>query len=352
MRKKIPISRILLIGLRAIGDVVLTTGAITALKNKYPEAKIDYITREICHDFLQGNPCLENVYKVPGKSSASKFQSIIRYGKFLLSVREKKYDLVIDFFARGPRSRLIALISRAPIRLGMVDQYDWFNRLLNSFVFTLPVYSPPSLIRMTDRIHYLLSRLIKVPEIHYPKIFATTDCITRAREILKIEKEIQKKFWIIFCGSGVLQKNWPIENLYEIIHKLLLEGFDVHVLGGETDRPIIDFLKIKEVFETPGLYFHVGLPWKTIIGLCHFAQGAIGYDSGPLHLAQAVGCQSIVLFGPGVHVSHGPFLGQAVYVDLSCRPCQSFAAHCPDNQCMKLISVDKVWKTVQQLNLK
>lgn len=116
------------------------------------------------------------------------------------------------------------------------------------------------------------------------------------------------------------------------------------------DRTVQETLR-EILGKTWGVHFHTQLPWGTLKAICQLADGALGNDSGPIHLAQAVGCYSIVLFGPGDHVSYAPFLGRMLRGKLACQPCQSFSSLCPDNQCMKAISVDSVWNVITEIGL-
>lgn len=106
-----PFENILLIQLRRIGDVLMTTPAVRALRQQYPHAKITFLTEAPAHQVLEHNPYLSEVWRIAAKSSF--WQKL----KLLWQIRKKNFDLVIDFFG-NPRSAQITWISGAKKRLG------------------------------------------------------------------------------------------------------------------------------------------------------------------------------------------------------------------------------------------
>jgi len=323
---------------------VLTTGAIPFLKEHFPEARIDYLVRPPYADLLSEEPDLGLVFPLPKSSGLG---PLLRYVKFLWEVRGRKYDLVIDFFSRGPRSRLITRVTGASRKIGMIDQNRPVNLWINRLVYTDQIVPPGQVARMSDRIPYLLSRIARPSNHVFPHLTVTDANIQAARAFFDRTSPSGKNYWLVFCGSGTDQKNWPADRFAEIARRLVREGMEVFCLGGEMDRPAQKAFARSLGERVPSIHIETQLPWGTLKGVCHLAMGAIGNDSGPLHLAQAVGCPSIVLFGPGDHVSYAPFLGHAVFGSLACQPCQSFANRCPDPQCMTSLSVETVWEAVR-----
>lgn len=344
-----PVRRVLLVGLRTLGDVVLTTGAIPFFREHFPEARVDYLTRPAYASLLADEQALHRVLQIPGRSGISSFEYLRRYGAFLKQLRESHYDLVIDFFVRGPRSRLITLATGAPLRMGMITHESLLKSRINALVYTRRISPPVQIPRETDRVSYLLSRISRTPERTLPCLTVTEENIRETGAFLEKHSPSGQDFWVLFYGSGIPQKNWHPDRFAEIARRLAGTGVDVYCLGGEMDRAAEGALARSLGSSPPGIHFGTQLPWGILKGLCHLAKGAVGNDSGPLHLAQAVGCPSVVVFGPGDHVSYPPFLGRAVFGSLACQPCQSFAGHCPDNQCMTAVSVETVWEAIRTL---
>ncbi len=256
---------------------------------------------------------------------------------------------MIDFFARGPRSRVITYVSGATRRLGLVDKSAWIQRRLDRHVYTMSLCPPVQLALTRDRIPYLVSRLGRLEGAHLPRLTVSGTDVELARTLLTEEGIPEGRYWIFFCGSGARTKNWPPDRFSEIAGRLLREGFHVLCLGGTADREQQEAFAASFGTLPSGVHIRTQLPWGTLKGVCRLSRGTLSNDSGPAHLAQAVGSPSVVLFGPGDHVSYAPFLGSLVKADLACQPCQSFAARCPDNQCMKMISAETVWEEIRKL---
>ncbi len=340
------VKRILLIGLRTLGDVVLTTGAIPALKELFPEARIDYLTRAPFDVLLSEEPGISRAFSLPPR----KFGPLTfgPYLRFLWTIRRANYDLVIDFFSRGPRSRVITLFSGADRRIGLIDRNLDVHRWVDWLIYTLRVCPPVQLALTRDRIPYLISRIGRLKHFYLPSLTVTEDDLSSARTLLREEGIPEERFWIIFCGSGAQAKNWPAENFAKISEHLAEEGFYVLCLGGISDRDQQE--AFRKSFETlpSQVRIRTQISWKALKGVCRLSRGVLSNDSGPAHIAQAVGTPALVLFGPGDHVSYAPFIGSFLKADLECQPCQSFAVACPDNQCMKLIEIGRVWEEMQK----
>ena len=103
--------KFLLIQLRRIGDVLMTTPSIRILRESFPEAKLTFLTENPSDQVLRENPFLDEI--ILYNKSRSMIQSIY----FLQKIRKRKFDCVIDFFG-NPRSSFITFVSGAPIRIG------------------------------------------------------------------------------------------------------------------------------------------------------------------------------------------------------------------------------------------
>lgn len=334
-------------GLRTLGDVILTTGSFSFLKEALPGCRIDYLTRHAYADLLREEPALHRVLTLPTRTGGSRWRDRLTYLRFLDTIRRERYDLVVDLFSRGPRSRVITWWSGARRRMGLIDHENRIDRMVNRIVYTDRVAVPVQIDRMVDRIPYLLSR-IKKPRVYpLPALCVSSTDLSAAREMLSRVLRPGRPYWIFFYGSGISSKNWPVDRFAEIARRLAESGVDVFCLGGEMERTLQESLRHALGGPVPGIHVHLQVPWGLLKGLCHMAEGVLGNDSGPIHLAQASGCPALVLFGPGDHVSYAPFLGRAIRGQLACQPCQAFSALCPDNRCMTALLVDTVWAEIR-----
>ena len=113
-RPKIDLSsvkKILLIRLRRIGDIIMTTPAVSVLKENCSEASLTYLVEEPYRDLVEGNPHLDNIFVIPKKQSTKDFHALIH------KVRQENFDVLIDFHG-GPRASWLTLFSKAKLKVG------------------------------------------------------------------------------------------------------------------------------------------------------------------------------------------------------------------------------------------
>src|SRR5499426_722756 len=114
------LQRILLVRLRQIGDVVFTTPAIRALRDRFPDAQLSYVVEPAAAPVVERNTLLTQVIVAPRLRGLAGLRRDIALGRLL---RDERYDVAIDFHG-GPRASLLTWLSRAPVRIG----YDIVGR--------------------------------------------------------------------------------------------------------------------------------------------------------------------------------------------------------------------------------
>ena len=108
--------KVLLIRLRRIGDIILTTPAVRALRTALPRAELVYVVEEPYRKLVEGNPDIDRIVAVPKGASRREFLALAR------ALRKEGFDAVIDFHG-GPRASLLALLSGAKVKAGYAVKY-------------------------------------------------------------------------------------------------------------------------------------------------------------------------------------------------------------------------------------
>jgi 3-deoxy-D-manno-octulosonic-acid transferase/heptosyltransferase-1 len=336
---------ILIVKLSAIGDVIHTLPSLAELRRLYPDAHITWVVEEAAADLIIGHPHLDEVIISRRKSwikdiKAGKVAATLREARtFVRRIRSHRYDLVIDFhgllksavvvFLSGGRRKLgydswqelsgLFLNEKIPedMTKHAVDRYLDFLRYLgaqiNDVEFVLPLTdeTKKEAKRLLDQHHLSEKNYIAVNPIAYweTKLW---DNAKFARLADQIKEEL--KLDVIFTGSNRT-------DAADILSRMTKEGIN---LGGKTSLPIL-----AEIYKS--------------------ARAVITTDSGPMHLAAAVGTPVIALFGPTDPARTGPYgKGHTVIrTNLPCSPC--LLKKCSTKECMEKITPEQVYATVERI---
>lgn len=334
------INKILIIRFSSIGDIILTTPVLMALKEKYPKAELFYVTKKEYVELVELFPNVDDIFCIDSKNKIKGLIELIK------KINLERFNLLIDLH-RSLRSIILYYFSFAKHKLHY-SKYR-FKRFL--------------------RIHFkwkLLSKNLHVID-YYFKPLEKFGISSNNRELkLSVSKDLQglveNKFGIVndnliigICpGAKWETKRWPIDKFAELGDKLIDSlNAKVILLGGPDD------LLIGEKMEYLMMNKPINLIGKTslseLVALIKWCNIIITNDSSPLHIAVALKIPSISIFGPTtLDFGFGPYGDGHIVLekDLSCRPCSSHGSKkCPDKtfKCMELITCDEVFQAVKKI---
>ena len=323
---------ILVIKLRAVGDVLLSTVVLRNLRAAFPAARIDFMTEPPARGLLEGNPDISSVI-VYDKTKGS-----LRY---LRNVRRARYDMVIDLFG-NPRTAILTLASGAPRRIGFDFRY-------RRYAYTKRV-TPRG-----DRVHNTQFNLDALEAIGVPIIdrtipFRVTEWDARyVEEFLRARFPDGKGIVAMSAGGGWYTKRWGMEHFAALADRLV-DQFGVGIVlpwGPGQQQEVEDLSRMMKspVFVPPATTL---LQLGALFSRCTFV---VSNDSGPMHIAAAVGTPVLGIYGPTNPLLQGPYGEGHVVVrreGLDCLGCN--LTSCPiGHPCMKELSVDMVWQGVEEL---
>ncbi len=329
------INKILLINLAFIGDVILSTPVARALRERYPAAQIDFMTIPLSADIARLNPYINNViaYDKRGKHrQLGALWQLIRY------LRSQKYDLAISTnFA--PRGAMLAWVSGIPYRVGYRAQHgEWFlthvasaerSAVKHEAENQLDVLKP---LGISTKDASLVLRLDKTDE----------------DQVAAKVKKTEGKPLVIICPYGSYwKKSWTTDGYIALV-KELSQYADCCLIGGPGEREQLE--NINEQTGNKAQVFGGTLTLGQLSALISIAALLITVDTGPLHIAQAVGTPVLALFGPTDPKGWGPRGGDCavIYHPSPCSPCWG-KGDCPDHICMMAIATDEVTGLARQM---
>jgi len=327
------IGRILVIKLRAIGDVLLSTPVVQNLNAHFPHASIDFLCDKFAEEVLLGNPWISKVQTFDKRVDSS--VGVIR------KIRAEKYDLVIDLFS-NPRSAIIAGLSGAKFRVGF--PFRWRKYAFNIII-------PPR----NGNIHNVefnldALRRINVPAEYTHPFFPLSDrAVNFAKEWVHGQGLNDRMIIALNPGGGWSTKRWGFDH-YARLGDLLTEHHNAAIIllwgpGEEGDAKLVQSKMKSPSYLIPRTSLS---ELGAIIQRCFFL---VSNDSGPMHIAAALNVHTLGIFGPTNPRQQGPYGEGHRWVrndGLDCLECS--LTSCPiGNICMTQLSVDRVIEAFEDL---
>ncbi len=346
--------RILVVKAAGIGDLILAGPALRALRSKYPHAKIDLLVTPKCSQLFKHSPYVDDIYVIQtqgmmNRINASNFWSILRT---LYGLRKKNYDLLINlyhlFSDRGAsRMKLLCRIVGANMALGRnTDGRGTFYDLSINDSWEDPVYDQRHEVELNLDVVRLVGAEDDGKGLELKIGDEERSCIQRllARQGLQ---EKRGTSIVLNVGGDAPYKQWP-EECFAALGDLLTQKLSAQIFisGGKDDRPTADRV-ISKMKQRP-VDFTGTLNILELAALLERCDLMVTNDTGPMHLAAAVGRPVIALFGPGKPGRYSPYGPPGFHVvihhPVACSPCTEF--ECEERTCMKNIFPHEVFQKV------
>ncbi len=297
--------RILVIRLSSIGDIVHALPAVAALGESLPEPEIAWAIESRFAELLEGNAFVGRVLPLDTLGWRGRWQSAgapedIVGG--LAALRRFRPEVTVDFQGLV-KSAALAWFTRAPRRIGFAGR--WRREELAGLLYTERVEAPGREHVVEENLA-LVERLGAHPvprnrwQFPLPRDRAAESDVKR-----RLEESGAEKFIVINPGGGWTSKRWPPRQYIELIRALDAEGgHNVLVTGSPSEESWIREI-VGAVAGSRVAYFPSTL--TEFIALSRRARLLVGGDTGPLHLAAAVGTPIVAIYGPTNPRRNGPF---------------------------------------------
>ncbi len=333
---------ILVIMLRYIGDVLLATPVVRALRDHFPNAHIAMAVNKGTEDVVKRNPDLNDVMGVPKHGVGASL-------RFLREVRSRRFDCVLDL-TDGDRAAILTRSTGAPVRVGFNEEHYW-----RGLLYTSVVKGEFLGVHRVERNLEAVRALGIEPKSRRLVLEVSSEDEAAANRVLKQSDGggtdgTEGPLIMLQPGARYWFKAWPAERFALLSDRLVRElGCRVLVGGDAAEREIASTIQAACASPVTNLAGQTDLlTYAAILKQCALF---IGNDNGPLHMAVAVGTPVVGLFGPSNPAEWGPLGGQAVvlYKGLDCRPCFHPTCYRGAESCMNLISVDEVFAAAEQM---
>jgi len=340
---------ILIVKLSAIGDVIHTMPALVALRRHYPQAHISWLVEEAGAELLRGHEALDRVIVWRRRQFQADFKRLRWlsawrvFGDALTEVRDRRYDMVIDFQALM-KSAMWVVLAKGERKVGFgrgMQHAEGSYLVLNERI-------PP----VSMEVHALERGLILLEKIGVPRGELDYRFPHDAEAESEVEEFLtaaglsrQAPLVVIHPMARWRTKLWYNDRFAALADALLEQGAVPVFSGGPEDVRDID--EIAGQMKAPCLRFDGRGGLRHLAALCRRAAVMVSTDTGPMHLAAAVGTPVVALFGPTAPNRTGPYGRghEVVRTAVPCSPC--FKRRCESTVveefgCMKRIEVAQV----------
>ncbi len=306
------VRRVVIVRLRSIGDTVLSTPSLLALKRFAPHVKVDILLEDWVAPVLNGFQHVDNVISV-GIGLAERTRTA-----WLLS--HKGYDVAFNLHG-GATSAFFTAASLAKHKFGIKSyQYSFLhNHLLSS----------PSDFWRREHTHSAEQQLavlgyagVPVEDRPRTSLTVTPSAAERARAI--IGELANEKFALIHAESAFHTKRWPAGNYARTIEFLASLGLSAIAVAGPVEIDALN--ELRRQTRVP-IAIHNDLSLPEITAVAAHASLFVGNDSGIAHIASAVNTPSVVIFGSSNRTHWGPWTDaphEMIFTEFACQPCAGY----------------------------
>jgi len=301
--------RVLIIRLGAMGDVVRTLPALRAIRHRLPRAQISWLVEEGSRPLLEGHPDLDQVITLPRRNLDRELlvpwklhRGLGRLVGLGRRLRAEKFDAVFDLHGLL-KSGLLCRASGAPVRYGFPRE---LSREGNHHFLTHPLPVPPGVKNRVERLSHMLRAAGIEPRPEAGAGIFPDDEARQAVDDFLARQAPQtapggsRGLVVIAAGSSELQafKRWPTERFARLAADLASrQPLEVVLAWGPGEEPMARAV-LEQSGPAPRVHLAPSLKLMELAALLARCHLFIGGDSGPMHLAAAMGTAVVGIFGP------------------------------------------------------
>ncbi len=334
------IRNILFIRTDRIGDMVLSIPAIRALKRLYPAARLTVLASPANHCLLRHEECVDETIVIDTNNPRKLRQAL----STLRQLRRHRYDLVVDpLVGHDLNTALVAFASGALLRLG-------FSNAGREVFFTNPVPNPGEERHIAAVTLELVGELGNVGQHPRLSVRLTGEEILSARQRLSASVPQGTRLVGIHPGAHYPSQRWPVEHFIDLAARLKRQaGVALLLLGGPTDAPLVE--AIERSLPAPTAAF-IGADLRFTAAIISHLEVLVCNNSGPLHLATALGVPTVSFMGPTNAAQWWPLGGFNIVLraaGLDCLGCKKGICPKGTNECLTEIDAAQAFDQVSGL---
>ena len=341
--KNIEIQNILIIRFSSIGDIVLSTPLVRALRKRFPEARIDFVIKQEFAELMQTNPHVTTVYVYDKQSG---MRGLLAFAQQL---RHNRYDLLVDIH-KNYRSYLLRFVTHPSQIVSYSKQIVQRTLLIKT---GLNQYG--EILQIPERYLKPLQAFGVVNDDQGLELFPTEAHWSRVAAIFRQERLADGEVAIGFGSIAAHPlKQWPVERFIELGRQLVQRyGARILLFGGPQDLQGVT--RIAAQIPNSPLILCGKLSFLEVAAAIQRCAVFVGNDTGTIHIAAAMQRNVVALFGPTVEeFGYYPYRTRSIVISkpLSCRPCTPTGkgvCKIKTHACLKEISTAEVFQAVEKM---
>jgi len=328
--------RILIWKLSALGDAILSTPSLRAIRRHFPRAYLALAVGRSAYEAVARCPYLDEWFIYDGKRKDRGPWGVWRW---IRRLRHGAFDLSIDL-QNSRWTHLMAWAAGIPVRVGFRRKLGW---LLNR-----GVRLPRVVLGPIAHQHYLLRQAGWSTDGETLEAWPSALDEQAADRLVPADAADRRPLVGLHPGGSGrwATKRWDLDRWARLCDALASRHLRVVITGGAEERALGEAIQRMTVSRP-----HIVIGQTSVMELACLIKRCdvfVAHDSSPLHLASAVGTPAVALFGPTDPARHLPpaFLGQVINKDVFCSPCYSTTCRTVTHACMKRIGVEEVLRAV------
>lgn len=343
------IKRIVVRGTNWVGDAVMTVPALRELRRVFPKAHITLATRSWAKGLFAGADFLDDIHEHDGSGLLAVIGQVREW-------RKRRYDLAV-LLPNSFGAALIASLARVPMRIGYASDN---RRALLTHPLNLPEWRSTK-----HEVFYYLKIVAELEWLVYHRQTFLDTQPDGSLEVADTRKSAAMDFLranginglpagrplVALCPGSINSraKRWPADR-YAILADMLVDrlGAEVLLIGSDAESEVS--LEVSRRMHARPVMLTGKTDLAKLVAVLSLVDLLVTNDTGPAHIASALGRPTLVIFGPTNPLTTRPFspLGEIVRHPPDCAPCM--LRDCPiDHRCMTAITPDEVFEPAAQM---
>jgi lipopolysaccharide heptosyltransferase II len=338
-----PVRRVLVVRLRSIGDTVLSTPALHALRRFLPAGRIDVLVEEWLGDLLDGHPDVDRVIRLRSRTLRAKWE-LIR------GLRRQRYDVAFDLHG-GTTATLLTGLSGGSERVGY-QRYQLSALLNRRAPAAATLWGRTNLHSVEEQLGLLGWAGVPVSDGPPTRLVPSPSARALVTEHLEAAGCARESpIALIHPAAAFESKRWSLRGFARVVEDLAeRRGLVAVAVAAAHERELLAELQRECRTRLPILF---GLRLAEVVALAADARLCVANDSGVAHIAAALRVPTVVVFGSSNVVHWRPWSAApsaVVRQEVECSPCPGYTcAASPPLACIKRISVEQVLGAIERV---